>query len=152
MLMTCPDRIELSDLQRREPSGVIGSGRSEQRLVLRARIVLDAARGHANTRIASALGGCEDTVRKWRHRWSTSPGLAALADAKTRGSPDGVHTRPGPHPFTTEVRVPVRWLRHRMSRWLDAHGQPMPAPGVQQAAARSAQRAGRRWCLLARGW
>lgn len=45
------------------------------------------------------------------------------------------------HPFTAAVRVPVRWLRHRMSFWLDEHGQPLPAPGVQQAAARLAQRA-----------
>jgi transposase len=87
MSMTSPDRIELSDPQRRELSGVIRAGRSEQRLVLRARIVPHAARGHPNTMIASALGVCEDTVRKWRHRWSTSPGLAALGDAKRSGRP-----------------------------------------------------------------
>jgi hypothetical protein len=87
MSMTSPDRIELSNLQRRELTGVVRAGRSEQRLVLRARIVLHAARGHSNTMIASALGICEDTVRKWRHRWSTAPGLAALRDEKRAGRP-----------------------------------------------------------------
>jgi hypothetical protein len=52
------------------------------------------------------------------------------------------HTPDGrPHPFTAAVRVPVHWLRHRMSLWLDEHGQPLPAPGVQHDAARAAERA-----------
>ncbi len=52
------------------------------------------------------------------------------------------HTPDGQaHPFTAAVRVPVRWLRHRMSLWRDQQGRPLPAPGVQHAAARSAQAA-----------
>ena len=52
------------------------------------------------------------------------------------------HTPDGrPHPYTAAVRVPVRWLAHRMSLWLDDQGQPLPAPGVQHAADRSALRA-----------
>ena len=51
------------------------------------------------------------------------------------------HTPDGrPHPYTAAVRVPVRWLAHRMSLWLDDHGRPLPAPGVQHNADR-AQRA-----------
>jgi len=87
MSMTSRDWIELSEDQRRELTGVVRAGRSEQRLALRARIVLHAARGHPTTVIASALGVCEDTVRKWRHRWCLTPGLASLGDAKRSGRP-----------------------------------------------------------------
>ncbi len=85
--MTSRDRIELSEDQRRELIGVVRAGRSEQRLALRARIVLHAARGHPTTVIASALGVCEDTVRKWRHRWCLTPGLTSLGDAERSGRP-----------------------------------------------------------------
>ena len=87
MSMTSPDHIELTDAQRRELSAVARAGRTPQRLVLRTRIVLHAASGQPTAVIAAALGVCADTVRKWRHRWSTSPGLAALADAKRGGRP-----------------------------------------------------------------
>lgn len=43
--------------------------------------------------------------------------------------------------WTSDVRAPAGWLRFRLSAWLDEHGQPRPSPGVQQAAAQSAQRA-----------
>jgi transposase len=82
-----PDQIELTDAQRRELSAVARAGRTPQRLVLRTRIVLHAASGQPTAVIAAALGVCAETVRKWRHRWSTSPGLAALADAKRGGRP-----------------------------------------------------------------
>jgi transposase len=87
MSMTSCDRVELSEDQRRELARVVRAGRSEQRLALRARIVLLAARGHCTTTIAAMLGVCADTVRKWRHRWCSSPGLAALSDAKRSGRP-----------------------------------------------------------------
>jgi hypothetical protein len=56
MSMTSRDRIELSDDQRRELTGVVRAGRSEQRLALRARIVLHAADGQPTTVIAAAVG------------------------------------------------------------------------------------------------
>lgn len=43
--------------------------------------------------------------------------------------------------WTSDVRAPAGWLRFRLSAWLDEHGQPVPSPGVQHAAAHSAQRA-----------
>jgi hypothetical protein len=85
MSMTSPDRIELTDTQYRALIGMVRAATSEQRLVLRARIVLHAARGQPNTVIATTLGVCQDTVRKWRHRWSTAPGLASLGDGKRCG-------------------------------------------------------------------
>ena len=51
----------------------------------RAEIVLAAAARESNAQIARRLGICEDTVRKWRHRWCAAPGAASLADAKRSG-------------------------------------------------------------------
>src|SRR5664279_2723271 len=85
MPMTSPDRIVLSPDQRGELTGVLRAGRSEQRLVQRARIVLHAADGHSTAVIAAAVGVGDDTVRKWRRRWCLSPGLASLGDAKRSG-------------------------------------------------------------------
>ena len=87
MSMTSADQIRLTDLQRRELTRLIRAGTTEQRLALRARIVLQAARGHPTAQIASALGACEDTVRRWRRRWCASPGVASLGDAKRCGRP-----------------------------------------------------------------
>ena len=61
------------------------AGRTEQRLVTRAEIVLAAAAGESNAQIARRLRICEDTVRTWRHRWCAAPGVASLADAKRSG-------------------------------------------------------------------
>ena len=85
MPMTSPDRIELTDTQRGDLDRLIRAGRTEQRLALRAGIVLAAADGHPNARIAASLGVCEDTARKWRHRWCAAPGVSSLGDAKRSG-------------------------------------------------------------------
>ena len=53
---------------------------------LRAQIVLAAARGRANARIAADLGISEDTARKWRGRFADR-GLAGLEDLPRAGRP-----------------------------------------------------------------
>ena len=53
---------------------------------LRAQIVLAAARGHDNARIAADLAITADTVRKWRGRFA-GRGLAGLADLPRCGRP-----------------------------------------------------------------
>ena len=53
---------------------------------LRAQIVLAAARGRGNARIAHDLGISQDTVRKWRGRF-TGRGLDGLADLPRCGRP-----------------------------------------------------------------
>jgi hypothetical protein len=82
-----PDRIVLTDTQRRDLHRLVRAGRTEQRLALRAGIVLAAADGHPNARIAASLDICEDTARKWRHRWCAAPGVSSLGDAKRCGRP-----------------------------------------------------------------
>lgn len=87
MLPTSPDTVVLSDAQRRDLDRLARSGRTEQRLALRAGIVLAAADGHPNARIAASLGICEDTAGKWRHRWCAAPGVSSLGDARRSGRP-----------------------------------------------------------------
>jgi len=89
------DLIVLTGRQRQELHRLARAGRTQQRLVQRATIVLRAADGQPNTTIAASLGICEDTVRKWRHRWCTTPGVDALGDAP----------RPGRPPVFTPVQV-----------------------------------------------
>lgn len=54
--------------------------------VIRARIVLEAARGSANNAISRRLGVSADTVRCWRSRYA-GQGLAGLADRPRSGRP-----------------------------------------------------------------
>ncbi|WP_254705207.1 IS630 family transposase [Streptomyces lunaelactis] len=58
----------------------------EHRLRVRAQIVLHAARGRSNARIARETGLHLDTVRAWRGRFAHG-GLPALADRKRSGRP-----------------------------------------------------------------
>ena len=81
------DRINLTGSQRRELKRLIRAGRTEQRMVIRAKIVLAAADGYSNTAIARLLAVGEDTARKWRGRWHAAPGVASLGDAKRSGRP-----------------------------------------------------------------
>ena len=84
---TSPDTVVLTDAQRADLDRLIRSGRTQQRLALRAGIVLAAADGHSNARIAASLGVCQDTARQWRHRWCAAAGVASLGDAKRSGRP-----------------------------------------------------------------
>lgn len=62
------------------------SSTTAHRDVIRARIVLAAAQGVANTTIAAELGLHIDTVRKWRQRFSAR-GLPGLEDLARSGRP-----------------------------------------------------------------
>jgi transposase len=77
VLAAC-DRPRLKHLER--------SQTAPWRQVLRAKIVLLAARGMPNARIAAWLGITVDTARKWRGRFATH-GLAGLADRPRAGRP-----------------------------------------------------------------
>jgi transposase len=59
---------------------------TEQRLVQRARIVLRAAEGTPNRRIAAEVGVAPMTVLLWRERYERA-GLAGLADEARPGRP-----------------------------------------------------------------
>ncbi len=83
--------------------------RSEQQVVLRARIVLAAAQGHANVQIASELDINVDTVRLWRDRWAGLQGI----DLETMSLVERLHDapRPGVKPkFSSEQRCQMAAL------------------------------------------
>lgn len=62
-------QVKLCERERNELEHLTKRHRSEQQLVLRARIVLAAAEGHSNAHIAQELAIHVDTVRLWRNRW-----------------------------------------------------------------------------------
>lgn len=71
---------------------LIRSGKTEQRLVMRARIILLAQKGYDNSKIAMELGIHQNTVRKWKQRWMASERKAEsvverLQDAPRSGAP-----------------------------------------------------------------
>lgn len=78
--------IELTDAQRDELMRWVNADSTQQRYVLRARIVLAAAQGETSACIAAQLGTRRATVSKWRTRFA-SHGLPGLQDAPRPGQP-----------------------------------------------------------------
>jgi putative transposase len=62
--------IHLNEKEREELTRLTKRHRSEQQVVLRARIILASAQGSSNIQIARDLGINVDTVRLWRDRWA----------------------------------------------------------------------------------
>ncbi len=86
MVMASPYQVNLSDADRALLEVWVRAGKTPQRMVLRALIVLMAADGAPNATIAEELGVCVDTVRKWRARFWDN-GVDGLADAARPGRP-----------------------------------------------------------------
>ena len=83
--------------------------RSEQQVVLRARIVLAAAQGHPNVQIAGELGINVDTVRLWRDRWAGLQGIDLETLSLTERLQDA--PRPGVRPkFSSDQRCQMAAL------------------------------------------
>lgn len=62
-------QVLLKEKEQEALTQIIRRHRSEQHMVLRARIILAAAQGHSNAHIAHELQVNVDTVRLWRDRW-----------------------------------------------------------------------------------
>ena len=87
--------------------------------VLRARIVLAAADGEANERIAQRLGTSKATVLKWRGRYQAK-GLAGLGDLERSGRPRTLDHR---QIVSATLRPPPKkyGVTHWSSRLLGRH-------------------------------
>jgi transposase len=83
---TSPFVVVLSAAEHAELTARANSGRTEHRDRVRARIVLGAATGMANTAIAAELQMCVDTARRWRRRFCQRR-LAGLVDDTRSGRP-----------------------------------------------------------------
>jgi hypothetical protein len=83
-----PDAIEvrLTPKERAELEGRLHAGTTEQRQLLRIRIVLEAAEGHATREIARWLETTPTTASLWRGRFARE-GLAGLQDLPRSGVP-----------------------------------------------------------------
>lgn len=82
----------LTDDLRKELETIVRKRTSPQQLVERARIILSAAEGRGIAETARRLRLTENTVHKWRQRWTNRPAAAAaaaerLADAPRSGAP-----------------------------------------------------------------
>ncbi len=129
MSMTSQHHVVLSGSQKQDLRHLVRAGSTEQRLVLRARIVLLADNGWPTEAIARKLRIDPNTARKWRRRWCAAPQLAALDDAPRSGRPS---------PFTAvqvaqvkavactppaDCRVPLsRWSCPELARHAAATG------------------------------
>jgi putative transposase len=101
--------IALSEQEEQGLLQITRRHRSEQQVVLRARIVLAAAQGSSNAQIARELDVYVDTVRLWRNRWAGLQGV----DLETLSLAERVQDapRPGATPkFTTEQRCQMAAL------------------------------------------
>ena len=78
--------VTLTAAQRATLTTRAGGAKTAHRDRLRAQIVLAAARGRDNARIAADLGITVDTVRKWRGRFAAR-GLDGLRDLHRSGRP-----------------------------------------------------------------
>ena len=78
--------ITLAAAERRRLKRLAYSHTAPYQLVIRVRIVLDAARGYSNAKIARRREVSVDTVRLWRGRYADE-GMKGLADRPRSGRP-----------------------------------------------------------------
>jgi len=95
-------KITLSEEEVEGLTKITKRHKSEQRLVLRATIILHAAQGHSNAQIAREMQINVDTVRLWRDRWFGFQGV----DLDTFSIEDRLTDvpRPGKPSSITEVQ------------------------------------------------
>ena len=86
MTRQSPFVINLSDRERWRLQALARKRTAEQRMVLRAKIVLAAADGMENATIAEWLEVALNTVIKWRKRYFEE-GFDGLGDRKRSGRP-----------------------------------------------------------------
>ncbi len=107
-----PKRATAVILSEKEQEGLLHitkRHRSEQHVVLRARIVLAAAQGTSNAQIARDLSVNVDTVRLWRDRWVGLQGIDLETLSLTERLQDA--PRPGVKPkFSAEQRCQMAAL------------------------------------------
>jgi transposase len=131
------EALEVSDEARRTLEGWVTARTSPQRIVLRARIVLLAAQGVANRRIAQEVHTSRPTVLLWRNRFVEGGLAALLEDAPGRGRPPSIaaakvqriveattQTRPrGATHWSTRTMAQVQGVSAAtVQRIWDAHG------------------------------
>jgi len=91
-------KVVLSEKEKEELTKITKRHKSERQKVLRAHIILYAAEGYSNAKIARELGVTVDTARLWRDRWVGLQGIDLeklsiedrLEDAPRPGKPSKI--------------------------------------------------------------
>ena len=104
--------IELSASERCELEGLARRRRTAQGLARRARIVLLAAEGHENKKIAVDLGTTPDTVGKWRRRFDIRR-ADGLYDEPRSGAPRTI----GDDAIAETVRLTLETTPRDATHW-----------------------------------
>ena len=124
-----PVPVTLTASQRRALSKRARGARTEWRDRLRAQIVLLAARGWPNARIAGRLEVTGDTVRKWRGRFA-GRGLDGLRDLARSGRPPSISTADRAAIVALACQLPLksgvplsRWSGPELKRELTSGGR-----------------------------
>lgn len=112
-------RMDLTPKERQELERVVRADTSEQRAVLRARIVLLADEERSTEEIMSVLGISKPVVIKWRSRFAKDR-LDALRDAPGRGRPR-VHGPDIRLRIAAEACNPPKGVTHWSTRDLAEH-------------------------------
>lgn len=110
--------VTLTKEQPRELKRLIQAPATPQKLVLRARIVLQAAAGETNQAIAKALATSLVAVGLWRQRF-IDLGLAGLAETPRPGRPPAVDPAKARRVITEVVQPPKharRWSCRTMAK------------------------------------
>lgn len=118
-------RIVLLGRERRTLKRVVRAQTSEQRYVLRARVVLGASLGQNNSEIADELCCDVKTVRKWRDRFAAHR-LEGLWDAPRSGRPSEFTASQRHEVFAAVVGPPpfpyARWTVDLLANHLEEQG------------------------------
>ena len=85
MVAACP-ALSLDFEDQKTLEGLVRSGKTEQRVAFRAKIILKAAEGLSNHAIAKVLSTSRPTVIDWRARYAAE-GIAGLLHDRPRGLP-----------------------------------------------------------------
>ena len=73
--------IQLSPIQQELLQRMVHRTKSEHRLVKRGHIILEAAQGTSNTKIAQHRQVDYETVRRWRDRWHAAEARLQVVEA-----------------------------------------------------------------------
>ena len=85
-----PPNVPVTEQERHELGALIRARTTEQRLALRARIILALAQGKNAPQVARELGTTRTSVRLWRRYWLERTGRSVverLRDAERPGAP-----------------------------------------------------------------
>lgn len=123
--MATAERITLRGAERRQLTRIVRAHTSEQRYVLRARIVLGAALGRNNCEIADEMGCDRETVRKWRRRFAVMR-MGGLDDSPRSGRPPRFSSTQKHDVFSMVVGAPpapyARWTVDLLASELKRQG------------------------------